>query len=279
MSPPGSPNSPPVSSPSPVSLPPENSSHYSPPQPPRSPLSSPRQSANISSSRSNLDHDVNRMREILETLEKFENEDLETDLSTTSGSLQSTVSSLSSTNSSNSSTTTSNLNLNQKLQEQKILINHYRQNSYKTEQKNIKKIKSLRRYSSKLRDEREGLKDKITNYQNTVITCNETLQEAVQSIHQKNRQIQQLQTANTDLSNNLTSLTTRNRNRNNEGNNLCKLCLSSIRTVVLIPCKHLSMCRSCERRNSIHHIDNHTYQPLCPICRTPYTDTLNIFNS
>lgn len=210
------------------------------------------------------------MREILETLEKFENEEL----STTSESLQSTVSSLNSTSS--NSTITSNINLKQKLQEQKILINHYRQNSYKTEQKNIKKIKSLQRYSTKLRDEREELKDKITNYQNTVITCNETLQEAVQSIHQKNRQIQQLQTANTDLSNNITSLT---RNRNSEGNNLCKLCLSSIRTVVLIPCKHLSMCRNCERRNSIHHIDNDTYQPLCPICRTPYTDTLNIFNS
>ena len=63
------------------------------------------------------------MREILETLEKFENEEL----STTSESLQSTVSSLNSTSS--SSTITSNINLKQKLQEQKILINHYRQNN------------------------------------------------------------------------------------------------------------------------------------------------------
>ena len=61
------------------------------------------------------------------------------------------------------------------------------------------------------------------------------------------------------------------------GSGLCKICMTNTRRIVVLPCKHFAMCRECERRNRITHTDTDTGEPMCPICRTPYTDILSIF--
>ena len=51
----------------------------------------------------------------------------------------------------------------------------------------------------------------------------------------------------------------------------CKICLSNESNILLMPCKHIAMCQSCEFEH--HRISG----PICPICRARYYDVHKIY--
>ncbi|CAF1422002.1 unnamed protein product [Adineta steineri] len=56
---------------------------------------------------------------------------------------------------------------------------------------------------------------------------------------------------------------------NNTGENTCVICLTDIRNVLLLPCRHLCLCGSCA--------ENLKFQSAnCPICRIPFRALLQI---
>ena len=52
----------------------------------------------------------------------------------------------------------------------------------------------------------------------------------------------------------------------------CLLCLTAVRSVVYIPCKHLAVCELCAIRWSAEEGGGR-----CPCCRTDYTDYTVVF--
>lgn len=58
-------------------------------------------------------------------------------------------------------------------------------------------------------------------------------------------------------------------NRNTSNENPCVICLTDIRNVLLLPCRHLCLCGSCA--------ENLKFQSAnCPICRIPFRALLQI---
>merc|ERR1712137_265461 len=55
-----------------------------------------------------------------------------------------------------------------------------------------------------------------------------------------------------------------------EDDGLCVICLENPSCVALAPCGHITSCESCTE--SVLQRD-----PLCPLCRTPVTQTLRIY--
>lgn len=56
---------------------------------------------------------------------------------------------------------------------------------------------------------------------------------------------------------------------NNRNESTCVICLTDIRNVLLLPCRHLCLCRSCA--------ENLKFQSAnCPICRIPFRALLQI---
>ena len=58
-------------------------------------------------------------------------------------------------------------------------------------------------------------------------------------------------------------------------NNLCVICQSEPRSVVLMPCKHLCCCRICTE--SIMVKSSELQSGLCPVCRTQVRDTVTVY--
>lgn len=58
----------------------------------------------------------------------------------------------------------------------------------------------------------------------------------------------------------------------NNDSYLCVICWNDRKTVVLLPCKHLCVCKSCSRKlwNSIQN-------ETCPICRNNVDNLLEVF--
>ncbi len=60
-----------------------------------------------------------------------------------------------------------------------------------------------------------------------------------------------------------------NNNNNNPNESTCVICLTDIRNVLLLPCRHLCLCGSCA--------ENLKFQSAnCPICRIPFRALLQI---
>lgn len=56
--------------------------------------------------------------------------------------------------------------------------------------------------------------------------------------------------------------------RNTEDHHLCTICIEREKNILLLPCKHLCLCRKCFK-------DNNLYE--CPMCRTPIESHLDVF--
>jgi hypothetical protein len=52
---------------------------------------------------------------------------------------------------------------------------------------------------------------------------------------------------------------------------LCNVCMEDIKSIVVLPCNHLSMCAACAQSVLT------TAHPVCPICRTPATGTIRVY--
>lgn len=50
---------------------------------------------------------------------------------------------------------------------------------------------------------------------------------------------------------------------------MCVVCLQERRSVVLLPCRHLSVCRGCAAHQSLR---------TCPLCRTRIADRLDVYD-
>jgi hypothetical protein len=54
-----------------------------------------------------------------------------------------------------------------------------------------------------------------------------------------------------------------------QSNNLCRLCHTANRTVVLLPCKHLLLCSACAAKEQKRSV------PRCPQCDSPFSELLD----
>lgn len=50
----------------------------------------------------------------------------------------------------------------------------------------------------------------------------------------------------------------------------CIICMDNLKTVLLIPCRHLCLCSTCA-------INSYSYQHKCPICRVSIKQKINVF--
>lgn len=58
--------------------------------------------------------------------------------------------------------------------------------------------------------------------------------------------------------------------KNDELSNLCVICQDRQKSVVLMPCRHLCLCRNC-----FHHL--RSYRAVCPLCRKAFRDTIQVY--
>lgn len=55
-----------------------------------------------------------------------------------------------------------------------------------------------------------------------------------------------------------------------EESSLCVMCISNEKNIILLPCKHLCLCKDCSYNSKLKN---------CPICRTEITEQMRIFSS
>lgn len=59
-------------------------------------------------------------------------------------------------------------------------------------------------------------------------------------------------------------------NQTNDLCNLCIICQDELKSVVLLPCRHLCLCQSCFQKLK-------RYGRFCPICREPFQHTMQVY--
>lgn len=57
----------------------------------------------------------------------------------------------------------------------------------------------------------------------------------------------------------------------NETSNRCVICQDRAKTVLLLPCRHLCLCRSCA-----NHLSEQ-YRSICPLCRKRFRDAIQVY--
>ena len=186
--------------------------------------------------------------------------------------------------------------LDQELRENRWLLQQYRNNTRRL-------LKNVDSYKNKGRHYRHQYHTALTQYQraqrdynrlrtlflNFKTESHRTIQQSITIIAEKNTEITRLLEVQNRLNRQASSNNTgedggetdgesgSGGSGGDRGSGLCKICMTNTRRIVVLPCKHFAMCRECERRNRITHTDTDTGEPMCPICRTPYTDILSIF--
>jgi hypothetical protein len=60
-------------------------------------------------------------------------------------------------------------------------------------------------------------------------------------------------------------------NEENSNLSLCCICRESVRTILILPCRHLCVCESCSECSAL--------QGKCPVCRGKISDTIKVFCS
>jgi hypothetical protein len=84
------------------------------------------------------------------------------------------------------------------------------------------------------------------------------------TITSNNNKNKNVTTTNNDVTSNNNSS-----NNNSSDNNCCCICLSSPKTILILPCKHLCLCEDCS--------ENCNRGNNCPICRSIITDKMKIY--
>lgn len=59
-------------------------------------------------------------------------------------------------------------------------------------------------------------------------------------------------------------------NKSNDTSNLCVICQDQPKSVVLLPCRHLCLCRNCS-----YHL--RSYRSNCPLCRKTFRETIQVY--
>jgi hypothetical protein len=59
-----------------------------------------------------------------------------------------------------------------------------------------------------------------------------------------------------------------NNNNNTNNDNNCCICLENKKNILLMPCKHLCLCKDC-----VKHIDD-----CCPVCRSHVTNSITVYS-
>lgn len=59
-------------------------------------------------------------------------------------------------------------------------------------------------------------------------------------------------------------------NKSNGNSNLCVICQDRPKSIVLLPCRHLCLCRSCT-----YHLQS--YRTICPLCRERFCETIQVY--
>lgn len=59
-------------------------------------------------------------------------------------------------------------------------------------------------------------------------------------------------------------------NKSAGSSNLCVICQDRPKSIVLLPCRHLCLCRNC-----IHHL--RSYRTRCPLCREHFRETIQVY--
>lgn len=54
---------------------------------------------------------------------------------------------------------------------------------------------------------------------------------------------------------------------------MCVACLSNIKSILLLPCRHLCLCPPCAQQFTVDRL----HDGLCPLCRTPIGSTTEVF--
>lgn len=62
-----------------------------------------------------------------------------------------------------------------------------------------------------------------------------------------------------------------------EQNRLCSLCFDNPKNVLLLPCKHFSICYGCYTHNSYTNDQTQNQMKQCPICRKDITAAIHTF--
>lgn len=59
-------------------------------------------------------------------------------------------------------------------------------------------------------------------------------------------------------------------NKSNGNSNLCVICQDQPKSIVLLPCRHLCLCRNCT-----YHLQS--YRTICPLCRERFCETIQVY--
>lgn len=59
-------------------------------------------------------------------------------------------------------------------------------------------------------------------------------------------------------------------NKSNGNSNLCVICQDQPKSMVLLPCRHLCLCRNCT-----YHLQS--YRTICPLCRERFCETIQVY--
>lgn len=59
-------------------------------------------------------------------------------------------------------------------------------------------------------------------------------------------------------------------NRSTGNSNLCVICQDRPKSIVLLPCRHLCLCRNCT-----YHLQS--YRTICPLCRERFCETIQVY--